>query len=70
MHGPHSLFSVLTKRVNRPYSQPSEVLTKDTGVIPGLPIDGWGGPRDKYYEKNATLFQVQRIFQENYVEYT
>ena len=39
MHGPHSLFSVLTKQVNQPYSLTSEVLTKDTGVVRGLPID-------------------------------
>ena len=39
MHGPHSLLSVRTNRVNQPYSHTAEVLTKGTDVIRGLPID-------------------------------
>ena len=35
MHGPYCQFSVLTNRVDPPYSHTAEVVTKDTGVIRG-----------------------------------
>ena len=39
MHSQHGLLSVWTYRLNQPYSNIAEVVTMDTVVIQGLPID-------------------------------
>ena len=39
MHDLHSQFSPLTNRINQPYSDAAELLTKDTSVVWGLLID-------------------------------